>query len=106
MKNHKLSTILKLANDLTKQELIMLNQAIVSFKDSSGVRVQGVITKKNPKTLQVTTTDNYYVNIPATYVDLVINPSKKMQDFRKSVCPTFEEMKEIFEEEVGKGSFH
>lgn len=130
MKNHKLSTILKLANDLTKQELIMLNQAIVSlvkmqedtdfkkaaiafkkgdivsFKDSSGVRVQGVITKKNPKTLQVTTSDNYYVNIHATYVDLVINPSKKMQDFRKSVCPTFEEMKEIFEEEVGKGSFH
>ena len=36
----------------------------------------------------------------------VINPSKKMQDFRKSVCPTFEEMKEIFEEEVGKRSFH
>ena len=31
MKNHKLSTILKLANDLTKQELIMLNQAIVSL---------------------------------------------------------------------------
>ena len=78
MKNHKLSKILKLAKDLTKQELIMLNQAvvslikmqedvdfkkaaisfkkgdIVSFKDSSGVRVQGVVTKKNPKTLQVT----------------------------------------------------
>jgi hypothetical protein len=65
-----LSKILKLAGDLTKQELMMLNQAIVSliktqqdvdfkkadiifakgdivsFQDSSGVRAQGVITKK------------------------------------------------------------
>ena len=130
MKNHKLSKILKLANDLTKQELIMLNQAvvslikmqqdvdfkkasisfrkgdIVSFKDSSGVRVQGVITKKNPKTLQVTTPDNYYVNIPATYVEPVKNASKKMQDFRKSICPTFEEIHQIMEEEIKKASFH
>ena len=71
--NNKLSKILKLAGDLTKSELMMLNQAvvsliktqqdvdfkkaaisfqkgdIVSYKDSSGVRVQGVVTKKNPK---------------------------------------------------------
>lgn len=130
MKNHKLSKILKLANDLTKQELIMLNQAvvslikmqqdvdfkkaaisfkkgdIVSFKDSSGVRVQGVVTKKNPKTLQVTTPDNYYVNIPATYVESVKNASKKMQDFRKSICPTFEEANQIMEEEIKKAFLH
>jgi hypothetical protein len=122
MKNHKLSKILKLANDLTKQELMMLNQAIVSlikaqqdvnlkkvaivfikgdivsFKDSSGITVQGVITKKNPKTLQVTTPDNYCVNIAATYLTPVASPSKKMQDFRKSICPTFEKMKQIMEE--------
>ena len=96
--NNKLSKILKLAGDLTKSELMMLNQAvvsliktqqdvdfkkaaitfqkgdIVSFKDSSGVRVQVVVTKKNPKTLQVTTPDNYYVNIPATYVSPVKTP--------------------------------
>ena len=101
MMNNKLSKILKLAGDLTKSELMMLNQAvvsliktqqdvdfkkaaisfqkgdIVSYKDSSGVRVQGVVTKKNPKTLQVTTPDNYYVNIPATYVSQVKNPSQK-----------------------------
>jgi len=130
MKNHKLSTILKLANDLTKQELIMLNQAIVSlvkmqedtdfkkaaiafkkgdivsFKDSSGITVQGVVTKKNPKTLQVTTPDNYYVNLPATYLTPVKFPSKKMQDFKKSICPTLEEMKQIMEEEFKKGTFH
>ena len=76
-----LSRILKLASDLTKSELMTLNQAvvslikaqqdvdfkkaaitfikgnIVSFKDSDGIRVQGVITKKNPKTLQVTMQD-------------------------------------------------
>lgn len=130
MKNHKLSTILKLVNELTKQELIMLNQAIVSliktqqdvdfkkaaitftkgdivsFKDSSGIMVQGVITRKNPKTLQVTTPDDYYVNIPATYLTPVKSPSKKMQDFRKFLFPTFEEMKEIFDAEVEKGNFH
>jgi plastocyanin len=75
----KLAKVLKLINDLTKQELMILNQVvvslikthtdvafkkaainfqvgdIVSFVDSSGVRVHGVITKRNPKTLQVTT---------------------------------------------------
>ena len=114
--NSKLSKILKLAGNLTKSELMMLNQAVVSliktqqdvdfkkaaisfqkgdvvsFKDSSGVRVQGVITKKNPKTLQVTTPDDYYVNIPATYVSPVKNPSQKLLDFKKKVVPTFEGM--------------
>jgi hypothetical protein len=130
MKNHKLSKILKLTNDLTKQELMMLNQAIislikmqqdvdfkkasiaftkgdiVSFKDSSGITVQGVITKKNPKTLQITTPDNYYVNIPATYLTLIKSPSRKMLDFRKEICPTFEELDHIVEEEFKKSTFH
>ena len=117
--NNKLSKILKLAGDLTKSELMMLNQAvvsliktqqdvdfkkaaisfqkgdIVSYKDSSGVRVQGVVTKKNPKTLQVTTPDNYYVNIPATYVSQVKNPSRKLLDFKKKVTPTYKDMAEV-----------
>ena len=29
-----------------------------------------------------------------------------MQDFRKSICPTFEEMHQIMEEEIKKASFH
>ena len=119
MMNNKLSKILKLAGDLTKSELMMLNQAvvsliktqqdvdfkkaaisfqkgdIVSYKDSSGVRVQGVVTKKNPKTLQVTTPDNYYVNIPATYVSQVQNPSQKLLDFKKKVTPTYKDMAEV-----------
>lgn len=117
--NNKLSKILKLTGDLTKSELIMLNQAvvsliktqqdvdfkkaaisfqkgdIVSYKDSSGVRVQGVVTKKNPKTLQVTTPDNYYVNIPATYVSQVKNPSQKLLDFKKKVTPSYKDMAEV-----------
>jgi hypothetical protein len=114
-----LSKILKLAGDLTKQELMMLNQAIVSliktqqdvdfkrsaiifakgdivsFQDSSGVRAQGVITKKNPKTLQVTTPDNYYVNIPSTFITLIKNPSQKLLDFKKKVAPTYEDMQAL-----------
>ena len=128
--NNKLSKILKLAGDLTKSELMMLNQAvvsliktqqdvdfkkaaitfqkgdIVSFKDSSGVRVQGVVAKKNPKTLQVTTPDDYYVNIPATYVSPVNNPSRKLLDFKKKVTPSFEEMREVLADEIEKGTFH
>jgi hypothetical protein len=125
-----LSKILKLAGDLTKQELMMLNQAIVSliktqqdvdfkraaiifakgdivsFQDSSGVRAQGVITKKNPKTLQVTTPDNYYVNIPATFITLIQNPSQKLLDFKKKVAPTYEDMHEILIAEIEKSTLH
>ena len=57
--------------DFKKAAISFQKGDIVSYKDSSGVRVQGVVTKKNPKTLQVTTPDNYYVNIPATYVSQV-----------------------------------
>jgi hypothetical protein len=119
---NKLSKILKLAGDLGKQDLMMLNQAIVSlikthqdvdfqkasivftkgdivsFQDSSGIRVHGVITRKNPKTIQVTTPDNYYVNIPATSISPVKKPSKKLLDFRKEISPTYEEMHQITEE--------
>ena len=125
-----LSKILKLAGDLTKQELMMLNQAIVSliktqqdvdfkraaiifakgdivsFQDSSGVRAQGVITKKNPKTLQVTTPDNYYVNIPATFITLIKNSSQKLLDFKKKVAPTYEDMHEILIAEIEKSTLH
>jgi hypothetical protein len=125
-----LSRILKLASDLTKSELMTLNQAvvslikaqqdvdfkkaaitfikgdIVSFKDSDGIRVQGVITKKNPKTLQVTTQDNYYINIPATYVTPVKNPSQRLLDFKKKVVPTFDDMIETLADEIEKGTFH
>ena len=128
--NNKLSKILKLAGGLTKSELMTLNQAvvsliksqqnvdfkkaaitfakgdIVSFKDSSGVRTQGVVTKKNPKTLRVTTLDNYYVNIPATYITLVKNPSKVLLDFKAQVTSPREDVRVILEIETENDTFH
>ena len=128
--NDNLSKILKLTSDLTKQELMLLNQAIValiktkqdvdfkiaaisfnkgdivSFIDSSGVRINGVVTRKNLKTLQITTPDNYYVNIPATYVKLEKTPSKNLVEFRRKIAPTHEETSEIPAIEIKKDSFH
>jgi len=128
--NTKLSKVLKLINDLTKQELMILNQAtvsliktyqdvdfkrvainfkignIVSFVDSRGIRIQGVVTKKNPKTLQVTTEKNYYVNIPATYLTLEEKPSQKLLNFRKEVAPTHQEMLDTISFELKKKTLH
>jgi hypothetical protein len=128
--NDDLSKILKLTSNLTKQKLMLLNQAIValiktkqdvdfkiaaisfnkgdivSFIDSSGVRINGVVTRKNLKTLQITTPDNYYVNIPATYVKLEKTPSKNLVEFRRKIAPTHEEMSEIPAIEIKKDSFH
>ena len=128
--NYKLSKVLKLIGDLSKQELMTLNQAvvsliktqhdvdfakasvsfnkgdIVSYIDSSGIRVHGVITKKNPKTIQVTTENNYYVNIPASYLTLEKKPSAKLLDFRKKVAPTADDIKDILESELKKYTLH
>jgi hypothetical protein len=117
--NNKLSHILKLVGSLKKQELILLNQAvvaliksqcdiefvkaatsykrgdIVSFVDSSGAKLYGVITKKNPKTIQITTQDSYCVNIPATYLTLENNPSTKLLNLKKAVAPSYNEMGQI-----------
>lgn len=100
--NEKINNILKLSHNLNKKELIFLNQAIVSliktqrdvdfkkaaisfaigdivsFKDTNGAKVCGVLTKRNPKTLQVTTLDGYYVNIPATYLKKEEKPSRDL----------------------------
>jgi len=56
--------------------------------------------------LRVVTPDNYYINIPATYVSPVKNPSQKLLDFKKQVAPTFEEMREVLVDEIEKGTFH
>jgi len=128
--NQNLTKVLKLIGDLSKQELMTLNQAvvsliktqqdvdfakasvsfnkgdIVSYTDSSGIRVHGVITKKNPKTIQVTTENNYYVNIPASYLTLETKPSAKLLDFRKKVAPNADDVKKILESEFKKHTLH
>jgi hypothetical protein len=101
--------ILKMVNNLKKQELIVLNKAttsllenykdkreieekvsmnfekgdIVSFIDNSNIRRGGVVTKKHFKTLQVTTVDNYCINISSTLLRHEQNPSKKLLKLRK-----------------------
>lgn len=126
----KLAKVLKLINDLTKKELMILNQAvvsliktyqdvdfkkaainfqvgdIVSYVDSSGIKIHGVITKKNPKTLQVTTEQNYYVNIPATFLTIEKNPSQKLLTFRKEIAPTKEEILETLNSHLKNSHFH
>lgn len=77
--------------------------AIVSFIDSNRIKTYGVVTKKNPKTLQVTTENNYYVNIPGTFLTLEKKPSQKLLNLRKEIAPTFEEMAERLEIECKKG---
>ena len=72
----------------------------------AGIRIQGVVTKKNPKTLQVTTEKNYYVNIPATYLTLEEKPSQKLLNFRKEVAPTYQEMLETLNFELKKNTLH
>jgi len=89
--NTTLTKILKLANDLTKPELMALNQAIValikslvdeevtkassqfnkgdivSFADNNNIRRHGVITKRNQKTFQVITPEHYSINVKWLY---------------------------------------
>ena len=128
--DNKLSKILKLIGDLNKQELMTLNQAVVSliktqrdvdfaktsitfnkgdtvsFIDSNRIKTYGVVTKKNPKTLQVTTENNYYVNIPATYLTLEEKPSQKLLNLKKEITPTPEDVNKILKSELKKGTFH
>lgn len=127
--NVKLSKILKLMGELGKLELIMLNKAIISliktqedvdFKKAAiifnkgdivsfmnkNVKVHGVVTKKNPKTVQVTTPDNYYINIPAVYLRLENKPSNKLVEFRKQIAPTHKDMSKMLANKTKKSTFH
>jgi len=116
----RLAKILKLAGDLTKQELYMLNQAVVALAKTredeeihaasvafqkgdiifyidgaSKIQVHGVVTKKNLKTIQITTIDNYQINIPPTHLTLEPTPSKKLLKFKKELCLTKEDFAEM-----------
>ena len=123
--NGNLTKILKLASNLTRPELMALNQAvvglikqvadeelikasrqfnkgdIVSFADSSNIRQHGVIIKQNQKTFQVVTTQNYSINIPATYLQIDSNPSQKLLKFRKSLLITNEDRFEALDKMLG-----
>jgi len=112
---------LKLANDLTKPELMALNQAIValiksvvdvevtkassqfnkgdivSFADNNNIRRHGVITKRNQKTFQVITPEHYSINVPATYLRHESKPSPKLIKFKKELLITNEDRAEVLD---------
>ena len=119
--NTTLTKILKLANDLTKPELMALNQAIValiksvvdvevtkassqfnkgdivSFADNNNIRRHGVITKRNQKTFQVITPEHYSINVPATYLRHESKPSPKLIKFKKELLITNEDRAEVLD---------
>ena len=110
--NTTLTKILKLANNLTKPELMALNQAIialiksvidqeltsaayqfkkgdvVSFVGNNNIRRHGVIVKKNQKTFQVITPDQSSINVSATYLNHEPKPSQKLVQFKKTLLLT------------------
>ena len=120
--NTTLTKILKLANGLTKPELMALNQAIValiknvvddeitrasfqfntgdivSFADNNNIRRHGVITKRNQKTFQVITPEHYSINVPATYLKHEPKPSPKLIKFRKEFLITNEDRAEALDD--------
>ena len=120
--NTTLTKILKMANGLTKPELMALNQAIValiknvvddeitrasfqfnigdivSFADNNNIRRHGVITKRNQKTFQVITPEHYSINVPTTYLKHEPKTSPKLIKFRKELLITNEDRTEALDD--------
>ncbi len=117
--NTTLTKILKMANSLSKAELIALNQAIVgliqnlvnteishavtqfnkgdivSFTDNNNIRRYGIIAKRNQKTFQVLTLERYSINVSATYLRHEPKPPAKLVKFRKELLITKEDQAEV-----------
>ena len=90
--DNNLATILQMISSLKHQELLALNDAIIHllkslqaqhaaeqsanfnigdivvFTDDNQKQIHGMISRKNPKTIQVVTTDSYSVNVPPRYL--------------------------------------
>ena len=110
-KDNNLTKVLDLITTLEREELLALNEAIINllksqqaqqaaeynarfnigdivvFIDENQKQVHGMVIKKNPKTIQVTTTDSYSINVPPRY----LSPS-----------PIAEEVKAQFEKQFQK----
>jgi hypothetical protein len=91
-KNTNLTKVLDLITTLKREELLALNEAIINllksqqaqqaaeynarfnigdivvFIDENQKQVHGMVSKKNPKTIQVTTTDSYTINVLPRYL--------------------------------------
>ncbi len=68
--------------ELTKASYQFNKGDIVSFADNNNIRRHGVIAKRNQKTFQVITPENYSINVPATYLKHEPKPPPKLSDSR------------------------
>ena len=106
-KSNNLTKVLDLITTLKREELLSLNEAIINllkaqqaqqaaeynarfkigdivmFTDENQKQVHGMVSKKNPKTIQVTTTDSYTINIPPRYLAPSPIEDKIKAQFRK-----------------------
>jgi hypothetical protein len=108
-KNTNLTKVLDLITTLKREELLALNEAIINllksqqaqqaaeynarfnigdivvFIDENQKQVHGMVSKKNPKTIQVTTTDSYTINVPPRYLATSPIAEKVKAQFEKQL---------------------
>ena len=117
--NNDLSTITKLIDTLSKEQLPELNQIIIdvlkarratelaqastNFKIGDIVsfvkddtKFIGVVFKISSKSIQVITSESMSVKVPPTYLSHEKNPSKKVLKLRDELFPTAKMIKQIF----------
>jgi hypothetical protein len=115
-KNTNLTKVLDLITTLKREELLALNEAIINllksqqaqqaaeynarfnigdivvFTDENQKQVHGMVSKKNPKTIQVTTTDSYSINVPPRY----LSPSPIAEEVKAQFEKQFQQFTEKF----------
>ena len=70
---------------------------IVVFTDENQKQVHGMVSKKNPKTIQVTTTDSYTINVPPRYLAPSPIAEKVKAQFEKQLQQFMKEFNTVFD---------
>jgi hypothetical protein len=120
-RNNNLTKILDLVVTLKREELLALNEAIINllksqqaqqaaeynarfkigdivvFTDENQKQVHGMVSKKNPKTIQVTTTDSYTINVPPRYLAPSPIAEKVKAQFEKQLQQFMKEFNTVFD---------
>ena len=120
-KNTNLTKVLDLITTLKREELLALNEAIINllksqqaqqaaeykarfnigdivvFTDENQKQVHGMVSKKNPKTIQVTTTDSYTINVPPRYLAPSPIAEKVKAQFQKQLQQFMKEFNTVFD---------
>ena len=120
-KDNNLTKVLDLITTLKREELLALNEAIINllksqqaqqaaeynarfnigdivvFTDENQKQVHGMVSKKNPKTIQVTTTDSYTINVPPRYLAPSPIAEKVKAQFQKQLQQFMKEFNTVFD---------